>query len=92
MQCLLYSDGVKGGPRKYREGDEDEAVTKRPIKELEFIYSFYFILFFSRPFLPTTFTHTHTHDPRPLPTTHDPRDLATLIGLLPSLKRDEFCA
>ena len=28
-------------------------------------------------FLPTTFTHPH--DPRPLPTTHDPRHLATLI-------------
>ena len=25
-----------------------------------------------------TFTHTHTHDLRPLPTSHDPRHLATL--------------
>ena len=33
--------------------------------------------FFSILFLPTTFTHTHTHDPRPLPTTHNPRHLAT---------------
>ena len=36
-------------------------------------------------FLPTTFTqthtHTHTHDPRPLPTTHDPRHLATLVEM-----------
>ena len=30
--------------------------------------------------LPTTFTHTHTHDPRPQTTTHDPRHLATLAG------------
>ena len=63
MQCLLYSDGVKGGPRKYREGDEDEAVTKRPIKELELIYSFYFIIFFY-----TFFTHGIYSHPHPLPT------------------------
>ena len=36
------------------------------------------IFFWKTFFLPTTFTHTHTHDPRPLPTTHDPRHLATL--------------
>ena len=28
--------------------------------------------------LPTTFTHTHTHDPRLLPTTYDPRHFAIL--------------
>ena len=38
-----------------------------------------FISFWKTIFLPTPFTHTHTHDPRPLPTTHDPRHLATLI-------------
>ena len=37
---LLYNDGVKTDPsptwlRKYREEDEEEAVTKRAIKELE---------------------------------------------------------
>ena len=41
-----------------------------------------FISFWKTFFLPTPFTHTHshTHDPhlRPLPTTHDPRHLATL--------------
>ena len=50
-----------------------------------FFYLFYFsitllyhcFLYF---FLPWTFTHTR--DPRPLPTTHDPRQLATLKGLL----------
>ena len=35
--------------------------------------------YFSILFLPTTFNHTHSHNPRPLPTTHDPRHLATLI-------------
>ena len=40
------------------------------------------IFFWKRFFLPTTFTHTHTHDPRPLPTTHDPRHLATLTQSL----------
>ena len=45
------------------------------------IYCCFFIvvIFCSIPFLPTTFTQTHTHDPRPLPTTHDPRHLATLV-------------
>ena len=50
-----------------------------------FISFFQFLLvyyFFSILFLPTTFTHTHTntHDPRPLPTAHDPRHLATLFA------------
>ena len=49
------------------------------------------IIFLKTVFFPTTITHTHTHDPhprptptththdsRPLPTTHDPRHLATL--------------
>ena len=40
MYGLLYSDGVKGEPsptcvRKYQEEDEEEAVTKRAIKQLE---------------------------------------------------------
>ena len=64
------------------------------IKELEIFvsqiflqhFSVYFFFsitllyhYFSILFLPTTFNHTHTHNPRPLPTTHDPRHLATLI-------------
>ena len=68
-------------------------MTKKAIKELEIFvsqifYNFFLFIsffsitllyhFFSILFLPTTFTHTHTHDPRPLPTTHDPRHLATL--------------
>ena len=44
MYGLLYSDGVKGKPsptclRKYREKDEEEAVAKRAIKELEIFVS-----------------------------------------------------
>ena len=86
VTCPLYSDVMKGDPsstwlRKYKEQDEEEAV-KRAIKESEIFVSYifynfflfisfqslYFIIF-SISFLPTTFTHTH--DPRPLPTTHD---------------------
>ena len=42
--CLLYSDVVKGEQspiclRKYREEDEEEAVAKRAIKELEILVS-----------------------------------------------------
>ena len=45
-------------------------------------FDFLILFFFWKTFfLPTTFTHTHTHDPRPLPTTHDPRHLATLVIL-----------
>ena len=43
-----------------------------------FFQLLYFIIFFVYLFLPITFIHTHTYDPRPLPTTHDPRHLATL--------------
>ena len=44
MYKSLYSDGVKGDPsptwlRKYREEDEEEAVTKRAMKELEIFVS-----------------------------------------------------
>ena len=35
--------------------------------------------FFYPRHLPTPTSTTHTHDPRPLPTTHDPRHLATLV-------------
>ena len=49
-----------------------------------------FLSFFSITFLPGTFNHPHPHDPRPLPTTHDPRHLATLFtaaGLAHSVER-----
>ena len=44
LSCLLYSDVVKGGPsptklRKYQEEDEEEALTKQTIKELEIFVS-----------------------------------------------------
>ena len=44
LSCLLYSDVVKGGPsptklRKYQEEDEEEALTKKTIKELEIFVS-----------------------------------------------------
>ena len=48
------------------------------ILQLFAFWFFNFNFFLEKVFLPTTFTHTHTHDPRPLPTTHDPRHLATL--------------
>ena len=52
------------------------------ILQISSIYYYYFCYhLFSILFLPTTFTHTHTHDPRPLPTTHDPRHLATLVKI-----------
>ena len=74
-----------------------------PIPTLRFLnftfFSIYFIfiLFFLYFFLPMTFTHTHTHDPRPLPTTHDPRHLATLASSKPptniwSWKKSEISA
>ena len=50
--------------------------------QLNFFYCFFFnyftLSFFSIPFLPTKFTHTH--HPQPQPTTHDPRHLATLLN------------
>ena len=65
-----------------QEEDEEKAVTKKAIKELEILISqifkafFYLFIFFnyftlslfSLHFLPTTFTLTHTHDPRLLAT------------------------
>ena len=59
--------------------EDEEAVTKKAIKELEIFFSqifynffFYFTLsLISYTFSPTTFTHTHTHDPHPRPTTHN---------------------
>ena len=91
-KCLLYSDVVKGEPsptgrgRRSRDEKGNQGVGDirfTNILQLFSIYFFffqllYFITFFLYFFLPTTFTHTHTHDPRPLPTTHDPRHLATL--------------
>ena len=39
---------------------------------LFFIFvNYYYYYFLEDIFSPTTFTHTHTHDPRHLPTTHD---------------------
>ena len=49
-----------------------------------FLFNHFTLSFFSISFLPATFTHTH--DPRPLPTTFDPRHLATLKQYL-SLNR-----
>ena len=47
------------------------------------LFKFLILIFFGRLFfyprqLPTPTPTTHTHNPRPLPTTHDPRHLATL--------------
>ena len=87
------------GQRRSRDEKGNQGVGDfRFINILQF-FSIYFFFpitllyhFFSILFLPTTFTHTHTRDPRPLPTTHyplptthyplptthDPRHLATL--------------
>ena len=37
------------------------------------IFNFLILIFFGIFFLPTTFTHTHNHDPRPTTSTHYPR-------------------
>ena len=84
---LVYSDVVKGsqvakeisgrGRRGSREKDNQGVGGFRFINILHFFYfflirfTFYFFveLFFYPRHLPTP--TTHTHDPRPLPTTHD---------------------
>ena len=89
---MSYSDVMKWEPsptgrgrRRSRDAKGNQEVGDfrfTIILELFSIYFFFSITllyhFFSMLFLPTTFTHTHTHDPRPLHTTHDPRHLATL--------------
>ena len=85
--CLLDSDVVKGDPdptwlRKYQEEDEEEAV-ERAIKESEIFVSsiFYnfFVFFLSITLLYFFYTFfTHAPHLRLLPTTQDPRHLATL--------------
>ena len=87
-KCILYSDVMKGessptgrGGRsrdeKGNQGVGDIRFTKKYF--IPFFYSFLFFNYFTLSlFFYTFFTHTHTHDPRPLPTTHDPRHLATL--------------
>ena len=92
-KCLLYSDVVKGEPSPTGTGrTKKKPWRKRQSRSWRFSFHkyfrtfFYLFLFFnyftlsflSILFLPTTFTHTHTHDPRPLHTTYDPRHLATL--------------
>ena len=87
--------------RKYREEDEEEAWRKGQSRSWRFSFHKYFINFFYLlllllllffiiffyTFLPTTFTHTHTHDPRPTTSTHYPRPttfsytLYTVIGV-----------
>ena len=80
MYGLLYSDGVKGKPsptclRKYREKDEEEAVAKRAIKELEIFVSqifynlFHLLLFFFYHFF-SILVLPHDIYPTPTPTTH----------------------
>ena len=96
-QNVFYTVMLWKGSQVPQQEDAEEAVTKKAIKELEIFvsqvfYNFFLVIspffsitslchFFSILFLPTTFTHTHTHDPRPLPTTHDPWHLATLVVL-----------
>ena len=83
-KCLLYSDVVKGEPTPQQEEDE-EAVTKKAIKELEIFvsqifYNYFLFLsffFFQLPYFITFFLHFFffTHDiyphPHPQLTIHD---------------------
>ena len=85
---------VKRGQGNIRKRTKKKPWRKRPSRSWRFsshkyfttffylfLFSITFQSFFSILFLPTTFTHTHTHDPRLLPTTHDSRHLATLDSM-----------
>ena len=67
-------------PREEDEEEDNQGVGDcrfTNILQLFSTYSFFTITllchFFSILFLPATFTHTHTHDPRPTTSTHYPR-------------------
>ena len=81
-KCLLYSDVVKGEPsptgrgRRSRDEKGNQGVGDIRFTNILQLFSIYFFFsitllnHFTILFLPTTFTHNHTHDPRP--TTHHP--------------------
>ena len=80
VKCLLYSDVLKGEPsptgrgrRRSRDEKGNLGVGDSRLTNILQIFPFFFnyvtLSLFSILFLPTTFTHTYTHDPRP--TTHD---------------------
>ena len=95
VTCSLYSDVMKGDPsptwlREYQEEDEEEAV-KRAIKESEIFvsqifYNFFLCISFQSLYFIFFFYTFFTCDIYPLPTTLDPRHLATLKQYL-SLNR-----
>ena len=73
------------GRRRNRDEKGNQGVGDLRFINISQLFSTYFFfsitsyyIIFSILFLPTTFTHTHTHDPRPLHTTYDPQHLATL--------------
>ena len=89
--------------------EDEEAVTKKAIKELEIFFSQIFYNFFSIYFFflitllyhlysilfsPTTFTHTHTHDPRPTTFSYTPRGVKrrTALCLLSAFRPRLFAA
>ena len=94
---------ISGRGRRSRDEKGNKGVEDfRFINILQFfsLYDYYFLSFFSIAFLPGTFNYPHPHPrpttsthylyPRPLPTTHDPRHLATLFtaaGLAQSVER-----
>ena len=85
----------RGRRRSYDEKGNHGVGDLRFINILQF-FSIYFVfsitsyyIIFSILFLPTTFTHTHTHDSRPLPITYDPRHLATLAQVKFSAKPNQ---
>ena len=84
-KCLLYSDVMKGEPsptgrgRRSRDEKGNQGVGDIRFTNILQLFSIYFFFsitllyhFFSILFLPTTFTHTHTHGPRPTTFSYTP--------------------
>ena len=81
----------RGGRRRSRDEKGNRGVGDFRFINILQLFSIYFffrllllyLFVLSILFLPTTFIYSHTHDPhpRPLPTTYDPRHLASNIPL-----------
>ena len=91
----------RGGRRRSRDEKGNRGVGDFRFINILQLFSIYFffrllllyLFVFSILFLPTTFIHSHTHDPhpRPLPTTYDPRHLASNIPLALVVSCMHFC-
>ena len=86
--------------RKYREEDEEEAVTKRAIKKLEIfvsikyfttfsIYFFFFQLFLRYHFFPYFFNPRHSPTPTPTTSIHYPRPIACVASVFVRFRSKE---